>query len=273
VYCWDGGALARAAPTTLTYATISAHDDQTCGATTAGEVYCWRRTDAARQVTGLPAVSAVSVGQAHVCALSRDGEPWCWGANDRAQLGIGSVDDSVRAVPHRVHGGFRFRTITTGAGHTCAIAVDGVLYCWGSNQFGQAGTGVFNSPCTVEGLPSDCVREPARVDIPAPVGEADAGDEHTCAVVVTQAYCWGNAANGRLGNRVNGFTATPVAALYPNMRALTAGSTFGCGYHPEVEGLSCWGSNEWGQLFYGWVGGERPEPGNVWFHRPRYLDQ
>ncbi len=44
-------------------------------------------------------------------------------------------------TPVRVKGSHLFRQITGGAGHTCAIDVSQVAYCWGSNRFGQLGDG------------------------------------------------------------------------------------------------------------------------------------
>ena len=33
--------------------------------------------------------------------------------------------------------------IAAAAEHTCAIATDGMLWCWGDNFFGQIGTGTL----------------------------------------------------------------------------------------------------------------------------------
>jgi alpha-tubulin suppressor-like RCC1 family protein len=54
-------------------------------------------------------------------------------------------DPDVRAV---VIGGRTWVQIGSGAGHTCGMATDGLLYCWGDNGEGQVGV---NDPLIGQG--------------------------------------------------------------------------------------------------------------------------
>jgi hypothetical protein len=75
--------------------------------------------------------------------IDRSRDAWCWGANNEGQLGNGTQQNST--VPVRVAGDMKWQSLTAGAWHTCGItSVPARLYCWGSNTFGQLGTGVRN---------------------------------------------------------------------------------------------------------------------------------
>ncbi|PIR20909.1 MAG: hypothetical protein COV45_03335 [Deltaproteobacteria bacterium CG11_big_fil_rev_8_21_14_0_20_47_16] len=74
----------------------------------------------------------------------------------------------------------------------CALTTDGALYCWGSNEYGQTGTGSSDamvcSPTLVKGLS-------------APVVKVAVGDYHTCIVdTACKVYCAGLNNHHQLGN-------------------------------------------------------------------------
>ena len=45
----------------------------------------------------------------------------------------------------RVQGSLRFRSISAGIDHSCALTTDGEVYCWGANDFYQLGSGARGS--------------------------------------------------------------------------------------------------------------------------------
>lgn len=93
------------------------------------------------QVNGLTDVVAISAGENHSLALKADGTVWAWGANNNGQIG----DDSryERAEPVQVRSGSGYLTgvkmISAGSNQSFAIKVDGALWGWGTNYYGQLG--------------------------------------------------------------------------------------------------------------------------------------
>jgi len=90
------------------------------------------------QPLALAAVTQVAAGFEHTCALSAAGLH-CWGNGQRGQIGAADFRDrsapTTVAVPARV----TFTRLAAGERHTCALASDGGVYCWGSNHVGQLG--------------------------------------------------------------------------------------------------------------------------------------
>ena len=77
---------------------------------------------------------------------------WCWGNNTEGQIGDGtSVPDTGETnweynhpsspVAVSVPAGIEFAAISAGQDHTCAVATNGSLWCWGGHNRGQLGLG------------------------------------------------------------------------------------------------------------------------------------
>jgi Alpha-tubulin suppressor and related RCC1 domain-containing proteins len=138
----------------------------------------------------------------HACALAEDGGIWCWGRGDNGQLGTGLNVGSSFAVPVLDSaGGERLSEaidVAAGAGvggHTCAVKKDGSVWCWGSNTFGDLGTG--SATPTSVGIPT-------RVAVLADAVTAlSAWGTTTCAIDSKRlVWCWGTAV-GPDGNYTN----------------------------------------------------------------------
>jgi hypothetical protein len=93
-----------------------------------------------------PASPQMVSGSSHVCSLSIGGgltSAYCWGSNRSGQLGPrGPPLTSPTAVPVSPGPpGAEFNELAAGGDHTCGVASDGNVYCWGDNGYGQLGTG------------------------------------------------------------------------------------------------------------------------------------
>jgi alpha-tubulin suppressor-like RCC1 family protein len=81
---------------------------------------------------------------AHACVVEGLGTVSCWGIgtghnNTYGQLGDGTTTD--RDVPVRASSLAEVVQVTAGGAHTCALTMDGSIYCWGANYHGQLGIG------------------------------------------------------------------------------------------------------------------------------------
>ncbi|MBK8050714.1 MAG: hypothetical protein IPK16_28560 [Anaerolineales bacterium] len=136
-------------------------------------------------------VAAVATGSNHACAVMDDGSMSCWGWGFYGQLGDGT--DNSRNLPVTV-ADLPAAVIDAVAGtwHTCALLINGAVYCWGLNIRGQIGDGdtfgQYNAPIAVPELTQGVMAI-----------AANAAD--TCAVLADgAAICWGDNTYGQRGN-------------------------------------------------------------------------
>lgn len=187
------------------YTTVTAGPYHTCGITTTGDARCWGRNDFAQlgatpdtacQLAGYwaPACSPapvtvpgghrftqLSAGTGHTCGLTAGGVAWCWGLDASGQLGD-SVPSEPSVEPVRVRGERRFEQIAAGGGHTCGLAQDKQVYCWGGNGLGTVGAD----------LPDSVVPAPTPVAGGRRWRDVAAWGVGVCAVAESdQMFCWG----------------------------------------------------------------------------------
>lgn len=129
----------------------------TCGLLDNGSVYCWgwgssgqlgdgtteTRNNSSVQVQ-LPAgrtAIAIDSGMRHTCAVLDDDSAVCWGRNELGQIGDNTTTDRTTPTTVLMPAGLGVATISAGRDHTCAIATNGSVWCWGAYQNGQLGNG------------------------------------------------------------------------------------------------------------------------------------
>ena len=194
------------------------------------------------QESGVVATSAtaVALGESHTCAIVAGGQVRCWGDNTVGALGNGGTV-ALSSTPVGAIGVSGATAIAAGSAHTCVIVAGGQVRCWGSNFFGQLGTGTTidsTTPVAVPGLSG-------AVSIAAGIG-------HTCVVLSSgQARCWGANGSGQLGSDSGGLsllTPTPVPGLTGASQIAAGGGGHTCVILSASGQVRCWGFNLFGQL-------------------------
>ena len=180
--------------------------------------------------------NAISAGDSHTCALADDGVAWCWGSNSHGQLGIGGGHES-EARPVAVKTGVRYRSISAGRQHTCAIDPGGSGWCWGANDSGQLGDGTFQDRDV-----------PGRVRLPRRLSNISAGRAHSCATDASgTVLCWGSNDHGQSGALAGEAIRVPSPVVgAPSASRVSVGDNHSCA--EGTAGLFCWGANDRVQL-------------------------
>ncbi len=261
VWCWgynyygvlgNGSSIHSPTPVQvsgLTGATsVSAGSYHTCAVKSDGTAWCWGLNDNGQlgigstgnsslpaQVSGLTGATVISAGSSHTCAVKSDGTAWCWGWNEGGQLGNGSTTNA--STPVQVSGlADKAVGISAGQGHTCAILLDGTVWCWGQGVLGNGFFSGSSTPVKVSGLADKAVG-------------ISAGQGHTCAILLDgTAWCWGSNGDGQLGNGSTTSALTPVQVSgLTGATAISAAGNHTCAV--KSDGTTwCWGSNYSGQL-------------------------
>ena len=187
---------------------------KTSGTGTSGSEIILQATEP-RRLDVRSTAARVSCGETHTAALLSNGSILTWGSNDSGQLGHEVVDavadimhynhESVTGLPQLVHfpsslhqssrssTPIVFIRVSCGSEHTAAIAEDGTLFTWGSNQNGRLGRSCSSQ---LE------ERTPKRVQMSCELVSVSCGACHTAACAVSNGRCftWGLGTSGRLGH-------------------------------------------------------------------------
>jgi Regulator of chromosome condensation (RCC1) repeat len=181
----------------------------------------------------------VVTGGYHTCALAPSGQTYCWGANWDGELGDNTT--TGRPTPVAVQqGGVTFTSITAGRAHTCGLTSAGAAWCWGYNDSGQLGDNTTTDRHTPVAVQQGGVT----------FTSVTASYYHTCGLTgAGAAWCWGNNANGRLGDNTITDRYIPVAVQQGGVTftSITTGRHHTCGL-TGAGAAWCWGYNNYGQL-------------------------
>lgn len=246
-----------------TFKQITVGANHSCGLSDTNKVYCWGQNDNGQTgnkptkdtniftqratLIPIPAIiSQISAGHSHTCALSTSGDIWCWGYNNHYQLGDPSKKpttvpfsrDPVLVAPGGdMHPGEKFKYVSAGSLHTCAVSTEEDIFCWGARDNGALGISALAGDVTHPAF-RIIVNNPNPNSAPIKFKSVSAGgsiynfddstsegktdcengigagctattgnpivsprNQHTCAVTTNNdIYCWGQNNQGQLGN-------------------------------------------------------------------------
>ncbi len=194
-------------------------------------------------------IADVAMGGYFQCALTAQGSVACWGQNSDGQLGVAPGKSFLSEPTAYVGGalaGVEVTQVAAGGAFACALTVGGAVACWGRGGAGERGTGGQSSS-----------HVPALVTGGAMAGKVavaiTAGGNHACALTsLSQVICWGYNSTGQLGDGTSTSRLLPVLAhpgslLGAEIVSIDAGEQHTCAL-TSAGALSCWGSNEYGQV-------------------------
>ena len=164
-----------------------------------------------------------------------------------------NADVTPQAIEYT--GTFWGSSVAAGGQHSCAVANDGALACWGSNSSGQASVAVLLGPVrqVAAGAEHTCVIKSdgivtcwgadanGQLSLPFGLGtvkEIAAQGDHTCAIRADDTVaCWGDNTSGQ----------TSVPFGLGAARGVTAGTAHSCVIRLTDDNVICWGANDFGQ--------------------------
>jgi alpha-tubulin suppressor-like RCC1 family protein len=91
------------------------------------------------EIANFTDASQLSSGDTHTCARTTTSRVKCWGDNDYGQMGTITLDGSPNPAPTLVVGLTGAVAVDAGRAHTCALDIQGAVWCWGLNFSGQLG--------------------------------------------------------------------------------------------------------------------------------------
>ena len=246
-----------------TFKSISAGYYATCAIASDNLAYCWGSNMFSQLGNNLTADSLVPVAvytsgvlsgktilsmssrsSGATCVIASNSLAYCWGLGNSGQLGNNTASPSKVPVTVYNTGVLSSKTILSTSisnGHTCAIASDNQLYCWGWNASGQLGNNLtVNSPIPVTVINTGALAGKTILSV-------SNGADFTCAIASdNRVYCWGSNTMAQFGNNTRVSSSVPVpiydsgALSNKTINSISSGNNHACVIASDSQAY-CWG--------------------------------
>lgn len=167
-----------------------------------------------RRVPSLSGVSAIAGGAHSIAAIKATGSVKSFGSNANGELGLGQTSTQLASsniplaiVPLAPAVLPPFKAVSSSSSmHRLALASDGSVWAWGSNQYGELGNTGPDSP------------NPVKVNGISDIIAVYAGDYDSMALRADGTlWAWGSNVVGNLGNGTTSTTPNPNPSQVPGL--------------------------------------------------------
>lgn len=187
-----------------------------------------------------------AMGTRHNLVLDSNGAVYAWGQPGFGQLGFdnnyGANVLTPTAVTTGAIAGKTIKAVAAGELFSAALGMDGAIYTWGYNEFGQLGNGNSNTngtPASINGAPYGLA-----------FSAISCGRSHMLALAADgTVYSWGNNTRGQLGiDSSQTKNAYPYLVSLPKtIIAISAGADHSLALAADGT-VYAWGINNFNQL-------------------------
>lgn len=145
------------------------------------------------------AVDTITTGASHLCGVNAAHQAWCWG-----EYGAGVRGDSLApasrnsyGTPTLVAGGHAWAGVAAGTSHTCGMATNRQVFCWGTGaEVGIPDSSAYDTSAANCGKSlsggAPCAYLPLQLPtVPAASGVVSAGNTTCALTTVNTVWCWG----------------------------------------------------------------------------------
>jgi alpha-tubulin suppressor-like RCC1 family protein len=156
------------------------------------------------------------------------------------------------ALSDQVEVSYKFRWISSRGGHACGLTTGDLVLCWGRNDFGELGV-----------PESGPVGRPTQPDNPPSFAQLATGENHTCGLEASAAYCVGKNDEGQLGDGKILLSESSYRRVLGNhaFQAIGVGAYHSCALS-TIGAAWCWGYLQ-GELSDTWTESDATEPVRV----------